>query len=811
MRDLLSMSPGRAPRAADLARATVALVAFGGALAGAPREGRALDAEQAVTGAAQQISGVSLGLGAIQQAIQQSRSRERSPEQRIADAVLLMGSKDYNRAILVLNEVIEKFPDNPTAYPDALALLGESYFKAKQYYSARRSFKEIVDKSGEPRFQQYVAQSLGRLVDVTMRIKDYDKLDAIFASMNKVPPGAVSSGLAYAKGKGLFARKDWAGARASLGGVDAASEYYHQSQYLLGLLEVKEATPPPVHVAEGEAPPPVPATRYVKAIDQFQRATRLPPDTAEHRQVIDLSWLAIGRLLYEADQWSQAVLAYNHVDRTSPEFGTMLYELAWVYVRLGDVERAQRALEVLAIADPNSQNIADGQLLRADLMLRAGQFDKSYKVYDGVRSTYDPMRQKVDAFLGSTSDPAVYYDKLSQEQLESLDQTSILPPLALQWAREAEDGPLAFAVIDDVSQCRELIKQSNDMIEKLNAVLSSPNRVRAFPELKAGEEKAIALENRVGLARLSLGQGMDNVDEGSLSGEVASWRARRRSLEKRLGVIPTTEADFQERENQALKQWNTASQALQRLNLQVDSLQAIVNGLRRMLHEGPQSGVVRDPASIARFEQELATNERELALYRQQVEGLRKMVSAGKVQVGFGDQRFVEDSEVRRAYRDALGNEVRLSAGGAGGARLQGYAQRLVPLLQQADDADAKVEGALAELEREVNKKTDQARDTVQRETSAVVGYTIQLDKMDGEGRLVVGEVAMRNFGFVRDRLRNIVLRADVGITEEAWEVREEQQTRVRNLQVERAREDRLLKEELNEVLDDSGEPEEEK
>ena len=91
-----------------------------------------------------------------------------------------------------------------------------------------------------------------------------------------------------------------------------------------------------------------------------------------------------------------------------------------------------------------------------------------------------------------------------------------------------------------------------------------------------------------------------------------------------------------------------------------------------------------------------------------------------------------------------------------------------------------------------------------------MVGYTIQLDKLDGEARKVVGEVAMRNFGFVRDRLRNIVLRADVGITEEAWEVREEQQTRVRNLQVERAREDRLLKEELNEVLDDSGDSEEE-
>lgn len=800
--------PGARRRWAPL---LAALVGLGGALLGG--DAWALDAEQAYTSASQQIASVSgpQGVAAIQAAIQKSQGAERTPEQRIADATLLMGSKDYNRAAAVLNEIVEKYPTHPTAYPDALTMLGETYFRSSQYLSARRVFNEIVRRGGEARFTSYQSRALGRLVDIALRIKDYSSLDEIFASMNKVPPSAIGSGLAYAKGKGLYAKKDFAGAKAALSGVDPKSEYYHQAQYLLGLIEVKEATPAAVKLKDGELPPQVPASRYVSALSVFQRATALPADTADHKRVIDLAWLAIGRLLYESDQWTQAVTAYNHIDRTSPEFGTMLYELAWVYVRLGDVDRAQRALEVLAIADPNSQNIADGSLLRADLMLRAGQFDKSLKVYEGVRATYDPMREKVDAFLGSTSDPAVYYDKLSQEQLEALDSNSMLPPLAVQWAREAEDGPSAFAVIDDVAQCRDLIKQSNEIIEKLNAVLSSPNRVRAFPELKAGEEKALALLNRVGLARLTLGQGMDGVDDSALSGEIGNARAKRRSLEKRLGVIPVTDADFQDRESQALKQWNTVSQALQRLTLQVDTLQATINGLRRVLREGPQAGVVRDPSSVTRFEEELKQNEHDIALYRGQMDALRKMVSAGRVQVGFGDQRFVEDAQVRKAYAEALTRETQLAAQGSGGAKLQTYAQRLVPLLASAADSDAKVEAAMAELEQRVAKKSQELRDTVARETTSMVGFQVRLDDLDSQARTVVGEVAMRNFGLVRDRLKNIVLRADVGITEEAWEVREEQMTRVRNLQVERARADRLLKEELNEVLDDSGDTEEEK
>ncbi len=786
------------------------LLAGLGGLVAAPGAAHAVSADAAYGSASQTIASVTAGLGQIQSAIQKSRGSERSPEQRLADAQLLMGSKDYPRAATTLNEVVEKYPNHPTVFADGMTLLGETYFRSKQYLSARRVFKQVVGRSAESRFAPYQGKALERLLDIALRLKDWKALDEVLSQMSSAPAGA-SGGLAYARGKGLLAKKDFGGARSALGQVDARSEYLHQAKYLLALIAVKEATPPAPAVKEGEAPPPAPPTRYVTAVSAFQQVTQLPPDTTEHRRVIDLAWMAIGRLLYETDQWAQAVLAYNHIDRASPEFGTMLYELAWVYVRLGDPERAQRALEVLAIADPNSQNIADGQLLRADLMLRSGQFDKSLKVYEMVRGTYDPMRAKVDAFLGSTSDPAVYYDKLSQEQLEALDSTSIVPPLSVQWARDAEDGPAAFAVIDDVQQCRDLIKQSNDLVERLNAVLSSPNRVRAFPELLAGEEKALSLLNRVSQARLALGQGLDAVDETALSGEIGTWRAKRRALEKRLQMIPVSEADFLERDSQATKQWNQVSQALQRLNLQVDTLQATVNGLRKVLHEAPQAGVVRDPPTVQRFEDELVQNERDLSLYRKQLDGLHKMVGVGKVQVGFGDQRFVEDAEVRRAYREALGKEVELAAAGQSGPKLAAFAQKAAPVLRGADEADASIQASLAQLEGEVRRQSTGMAESVARETAAMVSYSVRLDELDQQARLVVGEVAMRNFGLVRDRLKNIVLRADVGITEEAWELREEQVTRVRNLQIERAREDRLLKEELNEVLDDSGDQEDEK
>jgi hypothetical protein len=386
-----------------------------------------------------------------------------------------------------------------------------------------------------------------------------------------------------------------------------------------------------------------------------------------------------------------------------------------------------------------------------------------------------------------------------------------VPQLALRWARDGEDGPAAFAVVEDIAICRQLIKESNDMVDRLNAVLASPNRVRALPELKVAAEKGLSLLNTVALARLRLGSALDTVrEDDGLPSKLAGLRKRRHDLEQRLGLVPVTAGDFEARENDAKRQWNQASQSLQRLDLEIDTLQATVNGLRRMVQDGPQAGVVRDPAGLQSVLQALGEQQRGIKAFRDAVADLRRQTEAGKVQVGFGDKRFLEDAETRKAFREALAQEVEASAAGEGGPELAAFAQRVQPLLAKGDQTDARIDKALVELERAVATRAGELRAQVAQETANLVGYALQLEQLDQEARLVVGGVAMRNFANVRDRLKNIVLRADVGITEEAWEVREEQLTRVRRLRIEKARGERLLNEELNEVLDDSGDNTEE-
>jgi tetratricopeptide (TPR) repeat protein len=760
------------------------------------------NSDSAIASASLELSSVGAGVGQIQAAVLQSKG-ELTPEQRLANGELLFRNRDFARASVVLSETLEAFPNTPS-FPDALWLRGETYYAEGDYLAARRDYKLLVERGSEPRFQAYVGKAIARLVDVSLRLNDPPELFVpLIEKFGQVPPGQVDAALLYAKGKAYFKTNQWNDAMGAFGQVANGTLYSHQARYFQGIVAMKLAR----QGGSVDKKAGTTSANYKPAIDAFRAVTELSPDTPDHAHVIDLAWLAIGRLFYEMEQYQQAAEAYSKVGRGSPEFDSMLFELAWVYVRSGDVERAQRALEVLEVSNPDSDYVAESTLLQADLLLRAGAFDRALQLYDTVRAQYEPMTNRVTAFLDSTKDVSVYYERLRKQQLDVLDQNEVLPPIAVRWAREMEDGPLAFAVIDDVNECKTMLKHSNEVIDRLTTLSTASTRVRAFKDLAIGEETALGLLNRVSRARLLLAHTLDQVEPGDLSGEIGGARQRRRALMAAIEGLPVNPQDFAERDRSGEVQWNTLSQSLTQRQAEVDSMQATVNGLRRVLADGPAQGVALDPASIKEFQTELEANEHDLQGYKEQMVELRKEVESGRAQIGLGDARYQADAGSRNQFREALELEVRLASTGGAGGDAQGFAGRTSPVLVQARQLENELVSLIQQMDVQVDARAEQLRQKIEVERANVAGYQQRLDALDNEARDLVGHVAERNFSLVRDRLRGIVLRADVGITEQAWEVREEELDRVRNLQGERARQDQLLDEELKEVRDDGVEP----
>jgi hypothetical protein len=309
--------------------------------------------------------------------------------------------------------------------------------------------------------------------------------------------------------------------------------------------------------------------------------------------------------------------------------------------------------------------------------------------------------------------------------------------------------------------------------------------------------------NRVARARVTLAEGLDEEAE-TVSGELMTVRRERRALMARMNDAPVTPSEFARRDEVGDRQWNRASQALQRLTIESDKLRAIVNGLRRVLSEDAGFEIKADAAARARFQLELEANERDLEGYQRRIQEYRDAIEMGRVQSGFGDQRFVDDDEVRKRFKELFAREVALVAAGQDDSDAVEYARSIQPLLVRADVVDQRVSALKEENEKTAVRQAEELRRKIDDEVALLETYAKSLEGLDGEARLVVGEVAMKNFALVRDRLKSIVLRADVGIVQEAWEVREEQRLRVRNLQRQRAREEQNLNDELREVLDDA-------
>src|SRR3954463_1460860 len=201
-----------------------------------------------------------------------------TPAVRIANADMLLHAKNYDAAIDILSKVLELNRQGKASeadHADASFLIGEAYFQSRQYLSARRHYREVLEHAQRPAYAESLGPSLSRLVDIALRTDDLPSLDFVFTRLDNLPQTDKSGSLAYARAKALYARRDYNAAKSAVNAVPVGSEYTLQAQYLLGVVLMKEtlaATPTaPTASAGGGAAAPiaVPDTRFTQTIEQF--------------------------------------------------------------------------------------------------------------------------------------------------------------------------------------------------------------------------------------------------------------------------------------------------------------------------------------------------------------------------------------------------------------------------------------------------------------------------------------------------------------------------------------------------------------
>ncbi len=745
---------------------------------------------QDVNGLTRQLVEIEGELAALQRD-QLSHTAVRSPtyvEERLTDGELFYRLQDYLRASIIFTDIVDNH-QNHNAYSDALFLLGDSLFRAGDYLGARSRFRMVLDQAGNPQFRPYIQRALGRLIEIAIHIRDFDGVEQYFQTLSRLPPTEVEATTAYFRAKYLYSRavplEEQLGvpegqasqvdlpmleqARSAFEAVPQGSPYYPQARYFIGV----------VHTLRAEFP---------QAIEAFRRVLRSEASTPEQRKVIDLTHLALGRLYYETDQLDQASEAYQAVPRTSASFDDALYEIAWVYIRLGDATRAERALEVLSVASPDSPHIPDAKILRGNLLLRNGRFEDATQVFREVRNEFGPVYRELEAIRENHADLHAHFRSLVRANLETFDVNTFLPENARRWVDLEGDFDRSVAALSDLSQARRLVRETSDLIERLSAAIGAPNRVSIFADLRRHREGTTALRNRLSNVRRSAAR-IEEGSGGGAGGELAEVRAQRRRIERTLGGMPTSEDDFIVRDDQLLNRYRQLERELSNLQVELLGIDARIVAMRRFLSDTAED----QTSDIEAVQAELNTQEQAVVSYRTQIGELTRLIEIARIQVGVGDARYQRDNRLRDEYNRLIERERELG----------GRSPRTDPLFSRIASIEADLEQHDRLIDERVEERVADMRRVIGEESAKMVGYRETLATLEDETEDVVGAITYTSFSTVRDRFYDLVLRADVGRIDVTWALREEHRMRVDMLTRERSRELQALDDEFRDIMDE--------
>ena len=716
------------------------------------------------------------------------RKSETFVEERLTDGELYLRLEDYLRAAILLTDIVDHYPTH-RAYPEALFLLGESLFFADDYLGARRRYAQVIDRGAEPAFSPYLQRSLSRLIQIAIHTRDFREVDSYFSRLDAIPSSTLSVTTAYFRAKYLYNRAVPvddvlnAPARSAIRGVDqgrleqarkgflaipSGTEFSLRAKYFVGT----------IHTLRGE---------YLDAIAAFRGILGHEPANEQEQGVVELTYLGLGRLYYETEELEQAVEAYRAVEQTSARFDQALFELAWTYIRMGDAIQAERALEVLSVAAPDSPLNADGKVLRGDLLARNGRYDEAEGVFDEVRATFGPIRDELSAKRSEYPDLHAYFRTVVRENLDDFDIDDFLPESARRWIELEGDYERALEVLADLSEAKQLVQETNELAERITAALSAPNRISVFSDLRRQRERTTGLRNRAARARVTLIEA-ESQARGDRPGQVAPVRSRRREVQAEVMKMPVDTEDFVDRDMERLREFRAAERDLQGLRIEILGLEARIVASRTGLPSiDPQKA---DPQALAA---QLAEHEAEIKEYEDQLIWIRRRLEVGRLHVGVGDKRYQADDVERNNFIDLVGRERQLA--GSGGPQFDEAFSRVAAIERRLDQRDA-------ELAAVLKRRVSQMLSTVEEETANLRRYRAALGSLEGETEDVVGAITYLNFNRVHDRFYDLVLRADVGKIDVSWARREDHRVRIDTLTRERARELQALDDEFRDVMD---------
>jgi tetratricopeptide repeat protein len=723
------------------------------------------------------------------------KSKSRLFENRLNDGQALMLLKDYVRAAIVFYDLVEneEYKDH-VGYTDAVFSYSEALFFNKNFIDARKYYLQVIDsKRGRP----YRKVALVRLMQIALNTEDYEVVDD--AHRKLVEGSSKSSPEAeYLFGKTLFVRGKLEEAARAFSTLRKGESFYFQARYYLGVVFIRQG-------------------RHEDALNIYNALVQLTPKSEREVGVIELTHLARGRLLHDAQKEGEALDAYQSIEHTSPYFDDALFEICWTYVQQGEKSEqpekrqaflleALRTLEILEVSTPDSTLVPQASLIKGHILEKMGKFEEAAKAFMVVSHNYATIKQQLDELVASHEDPVRYFNEVAGKNLDSFDLSTYLPPLAVKWMSGRDEMAAALGVMKDIESGRRFVKEARDLLVKLDALLAGKDRVNLFPALKEGTKRALEVENGRVLLERNLAQLEERIVIEHVSAserkEIDSARAERERLERLVDKLPTTKKDSDAREKKIRLQLEALERSVYESSIALKGMKAQLNAMEEWIRNNEKKLEGREEA-VRDFREEIRRGWATANQLQADLDGLSNLLATEKAKAGLDHETLSKEGELKQQYSNALKKERSLAEQIHSRLGAEGTSQvtRINGMRLRADKLRQKISRINVEIDQKVKRKAKELQVQAEEEKKRLDVFEKSLAKLEQESENLAGEVAYQALEQVRQKFYRLVLDADVGVLDVAWSRKQEKTKSISELGKKLGQERKRLHDEFKSVL----------
>lgn len=717
-----------------------------------------------------------------QYTLRDEQSDDAARLQRFSDGEIQYLLLDYNTAAVLFYDLVanKDFQQSPR-YPDALYYLADSLYQQKNYLGSRLYLRQVLNlRSG------HYKEALARYLEIAGRLNEFNGIDEFINQARGLSGGQLPPELTYVYAKWLFGRQDLsvedrvARSQAIFATLasDQTGPFHEQAAYFIGVGFVR-------------------LRQWEKAAEQFKTVASQEPRDDKEKQVRELAELSMGRVYFEMGKYDDAVDHYAHISQQSENFPDSLYEIAWAYVRKGELVKANNATEVLLEVADNSVLAPEARILQGTLQQKLQKYDDAIETYNRVINEYSPVRDEIYSRLED-------FDGLLARNENVLDVTKALPSIALKWATTQKEVADALEITSALDASRRGIVESRAVADRILKSLDERG-LESFPVLQEGYTRADAVDNALtraeeGLTRLEA-QLTSQVLSAEQKQQLEQLKAKATTLKQRIDTLPTTNEQLKARRERIQAQIDALDRQAFQLGIEIQSQAAQLTAIRKYVDD-TRSQRKENANDEKAFLEKVTLEQRGLDGMTEELQALRTQLLDERTNA---DKAIGGEAILRKEYAELLEQQQQLFASVRGA--LPGDVQRLALRSDviRADGAAVRERVARSKgiIRERVSRRAQKLREQVLAEQQLIEDYTKETESVTGETKNLVARTAKDSFKRVHQIFYNLVLKADVGVVDVAFQRKQDKTSQIQKLAAQKDRELKQLDDEFKDVLKD--------